>query len=65
MIERLSDMTTEHLGDIATEDDLREFRNYVEALMERDGLSEQDAIAAVWSDGDYYSSAIRLGLKEF
>jgi len=61
---KLNEMTPEHLGDIATDDDLREFRNYVEALMERDGLSESDAIAAIWDDGDYYSAAIRLGLTE-
>jgi predicted phosphodiesterase len=62
---KLNEMTPEHLGDIATEDDLREFRDYVEALMDRDGLAEEDAVAAVWGDGDYYSNAISLGLTEF
>lgn len=65
MVTKLSEMTPEHLGDIATEEDLTEFRNYVEALMDRDGLDEASAIQAVWGDGDYYSNAIRLGIAEF
>ena len=64
MVTRLNQMTPEHLGDIATEDDLTEFRNYVEALMERDGLDEADAINAIWGDGDYFSNAVRLGITE-
>lgn len=64
MVTRLSELTPEHLGDVATEDDLTEFKHYAEALMERDGLSESDAIAAIWGDGDYFSNAVRLGITE-
>lgn len=60
----LNEMTVEHLGDDATEQDLAEFKGYVIDLRERTGMSEADAIAAVWNDGDYISAAERLGLTK-
>jgi hypothetical protein len=62
MTNRLSDLTTEHLGQDATDEDLEEFKGYVARLMARDGLSESDAIEAVWGEGDYIGNATRLGL---
>jgi hypothetical protein len=62
MTNRLSDLTVEHLGQDATDQDLEEFKGYVIRLMARDGLSESDAIDAIWGDGDYLSNAKRLGL---
>ncbi len=59
----LNSLTIEHLGEDATEQDLLQFGEWVLGLMDRDGLSEQDAIAAVWGDGDYISAATRLGLN--
>lgn len=58
----LAALTTDHLGDIATDQDLAEFKAWATELMDRDGLTEDEAIDALWSDGDYYSNAIKLGL---
>lgn len=58
----LKNWTVENLGQSATDADLEQFRGWVERLMERDGLSEEDATAALWGDGDYASNAARLGL---
>ena len=57
-----SDMTIAHLGDEATEADLEEFRGYVDALMTRDGISEEEATDAVFGEGDWLENASRLGL---
>lgn len=61
---KLNEMTTEHLGHIATDDDLAEFKAWTRTLMERESLTEEEAIDTLWGDGDYFSNAVRLGLAE-
>lgn len=57
-----SEMTIEHMGQDATQDDLDRFRELVAELMRSDGISEEDATAALWGDGDYMSNAVLMGL---
>ena len=59
----LNEMTVEHLGDAATDQELAEFKGWARELMARDGMSESDAIDSLWNDGDYVSAAARLGLN--
>lgn len=47
-------MTAEHLGPTATAGDLAYFQAACRRLVERDGLTEQEATDAVWRDGDWY-----------
>ncbi len=49
---KLSEMTIEHLGREATEDDLRDFRDAVERIKDAIG-GEQAAIDYIWGNGDY------------
>ena len=53
----------EHLGASATEADLEQFRAWVRELMERDGLSTEDAVGTLWADGDYVGKAAALDLS--
>lgn len=63
MVKRLQDLTVEHIGADATDDDLELFRHWCETLMARDGLSEEEAIAALWGQGgDYLANSAALGL---
>jgi hypothetical protein len=59
---KLNEMTTEHLGQDATDADLDQFKGWARELMARDGMSESDAIDTLWNDGDYTSKAAELGL---
>lgn len=58
----LNEMTVEHLGPDATDEDLEQFKDWARELMARDGLSESTAIDTLWNDGDYFSKASELGL---
>ena len=53
------EMTVEHLGPDADEGDLEYFRHACELLVQR-GLSEQQATAQIWGDGDWYRHATRV-----
>jgi hypothetical protein len=56
-------MTTEHLGDNASEKDLAEFRQICEAAKLLHPELDDDAVTdAVWGDGDYIRNARRLGV---
>jgi hypothetical protein len=59
----LNELTPEHLGEIATLEDVEQFRDWARELMARDGLNESDAIETLWGGGDYYARAIDLGLR--
>lgn len=61
MVDRVSEITPEYLGDGATEQDALQFKGWVRQLQTRDGLSERAAIEAIWNDGDYIAAA-RFGL---
>lgn len=63
----LSQITREHLGSDATEDDLDLFRSAVTALIDGFGyedpaavLDEASAIEFVWNDGDWMGKAVSL-----
>ena len=51
------DMTVEHLGDLATEDDLARFRSAVERVLARFGGDENAATDYVWNDGEWLACA--------
>lgn len=55
-------MTVEHLGDGATDADLRQFRAFVIDLTFRHDLTEQEATDMLWGDGDWTANAVQLGL---
>lgn len=59
----LNDLTIEHLGDDATAQDLAQFKGWVRELMARDEMTDEDAIDALFGDGDYLANAQRLGLN--
>jgi hypothetical protein len=54
------DMTPEHLGATATDDDLDFFRRACREAMVRQGLSEAAATDYVWNDGDWYARAAEI-----
>ena len=61
--QRLRDLTVEHIGPDATDDDLELFKHWCETLMTRDGMTEADAISALWGQsGDYLANSAALGL---
>ena len=63
MATTIRDLTAEDLGQDATEQDVREFAGWARQLMAADdSLTESDAIATLWNDGDYLTAAQRLGL---
>jgi hypothetical protein len=54
-------MTTAHLGDGATDDDLAEFVALCREVARRHpSWSEQAVTDAVWGDGDYIRNAAQL-----
>ena len=64
MTGRIADLTIEHLGSDATEDDLERFRGWCRELMQRDSiLTEKEAIDMLWGNGDYAENAKWLGLE--
>lgn len=50
------EMTTEHLGDTATEDDLAVFAAACEAFQEQNDCTDLEATEYVWGNGDWCSS---------
>ena len=59
----LNEMTAEHLGQDATDEDVAQFIGWVRELMARDGTAEASAIDTLWANGDYLSNAAKLGLN--
>lgn len=57
-------MTTEHLGPDATEQDLVEFRALcAEVQRIKPELSDDAVTEAVFGDGDYFANAKKLGVR--
>jgi len=56
------DMTTEHLGPDATDDDLEDFRAICREA-ERLHPEIEDITNEVFGDGDYFRNAKRLGVE--
>ena len=52
------DMTEEHLGDMATSDDLKAFVTACEAYQRATGYSDSEATEYVWNDGDWWQRAL-------
>ena len=50
---KINDTTLEHLGQDATERDLEQFIAAAWALVERDGVTEEEATEAVWNNGRF------------
>lgn len=57
-----AELTVEHLGPSATEEDLVIFLTWMNILKETEDISEDDAVSLLWGDGDYIENARRMGL---
>lgn len=64
---KLHELTIEHLGDIATDTDLDLFRTAVRRMLADSArkdiqppLTEEQAVAVVWNDGDWWPIAERI-----
>ena len=52
------EMTTDDLGDMATEQDLQDFSSACAAYQEQTGASDQEAMDYIWGDGDWLPRAL-------
>ena len=53
------EMAIEHLGDIATEQDLTDFRGACAAYQDSTGASDLEATDYIWDDGDWLRRALK------
>jgi hypothetical protein len=60
LVSTFRDLTVEHLGPDATERDLDELRTMVETVADRYGIDVDEALDAVWGNGDYIRNYRRL-----